>query len=40
VNVARVAEAFHGGGHVNASGCTLPGPLETAVERVLRELQG
>lgn len=40
VNVARVAEAFDGGGHLNASGCTLPGPLETAVDRVLRELRG
>lgn len=40
LNVARVAEAFHGGGHVNASGCTLPGPLESAISRVLAELRG
>jgi phosphoesterase RecJ-like protein len=39
LNVARVAEVFHGGGHVNASGCTLPGPLETAIDRVLAELR-
>ncbi len=39
LNVARVAEAFHGGGHVNASGCTLPGPLESVISRVLAELQ-
>ena len=38
-NVARVAEAFDGGGHVNASGCTLPGPLESAIGRVLAELR-
>jgi phosphoesterase RecJ-like protein len=40
LNVARVAEAFHGGGHLNASGCTLEGPLESAIERVLGELGG
>ena len=39
LNVARVAEAFHGGGHVNASGCTLPGPLDAAIGRVLAELR-
>lgn len=38
LNVARVAEAFNGGGHVNASGCTLPGPLDEAIDRVLAEL--
>jgi phosphoesterase RecJ-like protein len=37
-NVARVAEAFGGGGHRNASGCTLAGPLQTAVDRLLLEL--
>jgi phosphoesterase RecJ-like protein len=35
VNVARVAAEFGGGGHVPAAGCTLPGPLETAVRRVV-----
>lgn len=39
MNVARVAEAFHGGGHVNASGCTLSGPLQVAIDRVLCELR-
>lgn len=39
LNVARVAEAFQGGGHVNASGCTLPGPLESAIGRVLAQLR-
>ena len=38
VNVARVAEMFQGGGHINASGCTLPGPIDSAVERLLAEL--
>lgn len=37
-NVARVAEAFDGGGHVNASGCTLPGPMQSAIEAVLSQL--
>lgn len=38
-NVARVAEAFHGGGHVNASGCTLPAPMQSAIDAVLSELR-
>ena len=37
-NVARVAEAFHGGGHKNASGCTLPGPMFSAIGAVLAQL--
>ena len=39
VNVARVAEDFGGGGHVNASGCTLAGPLSVATERILARLR-
>jgi len=39
INVARVAEAFGGGGHVSASGCTMPGPLDTAIARVLAQLR-
>jgi len=39
IDVARVAEAFGGGGHVSASGCTLAGPRQTAIERVLAELR-
>ena len=35
LNVARVADHFGGGGHVAAAGCTLQGPLPTAVERVI-----
>ena len=37
-DVARVAEAFGGGGHRNASGCTLAGPLQTAIDRLLLEI--
>ena len=40
INVNRVATAFDGGGHVLASGATLSGPIETAVERVLEGLRG
>ncbi len=39
VDVARVAEAFGGGGHQNASGCTVEGPLELAKRRVVTELR-
>src|SRR5579875_1986327 len=39
VNVAQVAESFGGGGHRNASGCTIPGPLETAARRMEDALQ-
>lgn len=39
LNVAHVAEAFHGGGHVNASGCTLPGPMQPAIEAILVQLR-
>jgi phosphoesterase RecJ-like protein len=37
-NVALVAEAFQGGGHRNASGCTLPGPMSLAIGAVLAQL--
>ena len=40
VNVAEVAERFGGGGHENASGCTLEGPLYSAMDRILDELRG
>lgn len=38
IDVNRVAVALGGGGHVRASGATLDGPLEDAVERVVAEL--
>jgi phosphoesterase RecJ-like protein len=34
-DVAAVAEHFHGGGHVCASGCSIEGPLSVAVERII-----
>ncbi len=39
VDVAQVAESFGGGGHRNASGCTLDGPLDAAAERLHAALE-
>ncbi len=39
VNVAEVAERLGGGGHVNASGCTLRGPVSNALHEILELLQ-
>jgi phosphoesterase RecJ-like protein len=38
-DVSGVALAFGGGGHPQASGCTIDGPLEIAVERVVAALK-
>ena len=37
-NVAAIAERLGGGGHENAAGCTLDGPLSRAVGEILGEL--
>ena len=39
MNVAAIAERLDGGGHENASGCTLAGPLSRAREQILGELR-
>jgi len=39
VNVAKVAEAFGGGGHSCASGCAIEGPLSVATERMIAQLR-
>lgn len=39
VNVATVAEQFGGGGHKQASGATLSGPLKSAVQQALTAMQ-
>ncbi len=39
VNVATIAERFGGGGHENASGCTLDGPLAQATDEILAYLR-
>ena len=40
VNVAEIAERMGGGGHENASGCSVDGPLERAQDEVLAALRG
>jgi bifunctional oligoribonuclease and PAP phosphatase NrnA len=39
INVAAIAELLGGGGHENAAGCTLDGPLPLAREQVLAHLR-
>jgi len=39
VNVAEISERLGGGGHRNAAGTTLEGPLSRALESVLNELR-
>ena len=39
VNVAAIAERLGGGGHENAAGCTLDGPLQRALDEILAHLQ-
>jgi len=39
VNVAVIAEKLGGGGHENAAGCTLNGPLTRAKEQIVAELK-
>jgi bifunctional oligoribonuclease and PAP phosphatase NrnA len=39
VNVAEIAKGLGGGGHENAAGCTLDGPLARAKEQIVGELR-
>jgi bifunctional oligoribonuclease and PAP phosphatase NrnA len=39
LDVAAIAQQFGGGGHECASGCSLDGPLSSAVEKVLAQLR-
>jgi phosphoesterase RecJ-like protein len=39
IDVARIAEHFGGGGHRNASGCTINGSLAVAIDRILTQLK-
>lgn len=38
VNVAAISERLGGGGHENAAGCTLDGPMERATQEILAAL--
>lgn len=39
MNVAEIATALGGGGHENAAGCTLDGPIDRAREEILSRLR-
>lgn len=39
INVADIAKFFHGGGHAYASGAVLPGPLDKALQAVMKACQ-
>lgn len=39
INVAEIAKRLEGGGHENASGCTVAGPLNRARTQILGELR-
>ncbi|MGD0736959.1 MAG: bifunctional oligoribonuclease/PAP phosphatase NrnA [Terracidiphilus sp.] len=39
LNVAAIAQRLGGGGHENAAGCTLAGPLSRALDEILGELR-
>ena len=40
LNVAAIAARLGGGGHQNAAGCTLEGPLPRALKEILAEVRG
>jgi len=44
INVAAISAVLGGGGHENAAGCTLDGPIPRAAEEILaalsREMHG
>jgi phosphoesterase RecJ-like protein len=40
LNVAAIAARLGGGGHQNAAGCTLEGPLPRALKQILSDLRG
>jgi phosphoesterase RecJ-like protein len=39
LNVAEIAARLGGGGHQNAAGCMLEGPLPRALKQILAELR-
>jgi phosphoesterase RecJ-like protein len=39
INVAAIAERLGGGGHENAAGCTVEGPLARALDEILSQLR-
>jgi phosphoesterase RecJ-like protein len=39
IDVSEIAGKFGGGGHRNASGCTVAGPLESATNLLLTQVE-
>jgi phosphoesterase RecJ-like protein len=39
INVAAISERLGGGGHENAAGCTLEGPMQRATDEILSALR-
>ena len=39
VNVADVSLIFGGGGHIRAAGCTIPGTIENAKQKIVKEVK-
>lgn len=37
IDVAKIAKSFDGGGHSKAAGCSIKGPLEEAMKRLIKE---
>lgn len=37
IDVAEIAKEFDGGGHTRAAGCSINGPLKTAIKRLIKE---
>jgi phosphoesterase RecJ-like protein len=39
VDVSKIAAKFGGGGHPNAAGAYIPGPIESAKQLIITEVQ-
>jgi phosphoesterase RecJ-like protein len=39
INVSRLAHRYGGGGHFNASGCMINLPIESAGEKILKDMK-
>lgn len=39
IDVSKIAGHFKGGGHINASGCTIEAPPHEAIEQIIRHLR-
>jgi phosphoesterase RecJ-like protein len=39
IDIGAIAKEFHGGGHKNAAGCTVPGPIDTLQKLFLEKIE-